>query len=269
MEEHRTIEFRGRHIHYRDEGRSNERTLVLLHGFLQSQDVWSCYTLSYMRTMRVLAIDLPGFGYSDTYGDVHTMEFMADAVKAVLEAADVEQCVMAGHSMGGYVAMAFADKYYYSLRGLALLNSHALADDEERRRCREEDCRKASLNRAEYILSFMASLFDPSKRKALYQDVKDLQDLCLETRLDGLVAAQRGMAMRPDRVGVLQRFEMPALFIYGKNDVRNNLDLCVSQAMEAQHAEILLLSNVGHMCFMEERDYVRPRLRNFVDTCYY
>ncbi|MDY5968710.1 MAG: alpha/beta hydrolase [Bacteroidales bacterium] len=269
MEEHRTIEFRGRRIHYRDEGRNNERTLVLLHGFLQSQDVWSSYTLSYMRSMRVVTIDLPGFGYSDTYGEVHTMEFMAEAVKAVLDAADVDQCVMAGHSMGGYVALAFANNYYYSLRGLALLNSHALADSEDCRSRREEDCRKASLNRAEYILGFIDSLFDPSKRKTLNQDVKDLQDQCLDTRLEGLVAAQKGMAVRPDRVGVLQRFEMPTLFIYGKNDTRNNLDLCVSQAMEAQHAEILLLSNVGHMCFMEERDYVKPRLKNFVETCYY
>ena len=269
MEEHRTIQFNGRPIHYRDEGRANEHTLVLLHGFLQSQDVWSTYTLSYMRTLRVVAIDLPGFGFSATYGDTHTMEFMADAVKAVLDAAGVEQCVLVGHSMGGYVALAFAERYYYNLRGLGLLSSHALADSEEQRHRREEGCRRASLNRAEYILGHISALFDPSKRRTLEQDVKDLQEQCLETRLDGIVAAQHGMAQRKDRVDVLRHFEMPTLFIYGKNDHGNDLDLCVSQAMEAQHAEILLLSNVGHMSFLEERDYVRPRLMNFVETCYY
>ena len=58
------------------------------------------------------------------------MDLMADVVKRVLEEAGVDQCVMVGHSMGGYVALAFADKYPYTLRGLGLINSHALADSE-------------------------------------------------------------------------------------------------------------------------------------------
>ena len=114
MEKHKTITFLDHCIHYRDEGREHSKTLVLLHGFLQSQDTWSPYILSYMRTMRVIAIDLPGHGYSDNFGDVNTMEMMADAVKAVLDELDIEQCVLVGHSLGGYVALAFADRYPYT-----------------------------------------------------------------------------------------------------------------------------------------------------------
>ncbi len=269
MEQHKIIDFQGRHIHYRDEGRHNAQTLVLLHGFLQSQDVWSSYTLSFMRSMRVIAIDLPGCGYSDTYGDAHTMEFMADAVKAVLDAAGVEQCVLVGHSMGGYVALAFAEKYYFLLRGLGLLNSHAFADSEEKQAEREHACQQASVSRAGYIINFIENLFDVSKRKQLDQDIKDLQDQCLETKLEGLLAAQRGMALRRDRIDVLQRLECPMLFVFGKNDHRLPLEYAVSQAMEARHAEILLLSDVAHMSFLEERDYVKLRLLNFVQTCYF
>ena len=76
--------FENRELHYRDEGREYPETLVLLHGFLQNLNVWSSFTLTYMRKMRVISIDLPGHGYSATYSDVHSMDFMANAVKAVL-----------------------------------------------------------------------------------------------------------------------------------------------------------------------------------------
>ena len=101
MEQHRTITVEGRTVHYRDEGRENTRTLVLLHGFLQNLDVWSSYVLSYMNRFRVITIDLPGHGLTESFCDVHTMDFMAKIVKSVLNEAGVDQCVMVGHSMGG------------------------------------------------------------------------------------------------------------------------------------------------------------------------
>ncbi|MBR1644918.1 MAG: alpha/beta hydrolase [Bacteroidales bacterium] len=269
MEQHRTLDFEGHSLHYRDEGRDHEQTLVLLHGFLQSQDVWSSYTLTYMRTLRVVAIDLPGHGYSETYGDVHSMDFMARAVRAVLDEAGVEQCVMVGHSMGGYVALAFAERYPFMLRGLGLINSHAMGDSDASREWRQQACEQLHANRAGFILDFTSSLFDVSKRKFLNQDIKDLQEQCLETTEAGALAALRGMGERPSRLHVLQAIEVPVLFVYGRNDERLPLEEGVSQAMEARHAELLMLADVGHMAFLEERDYVKLRLRNFVATCYF
>ena len=98
---------------------------------MNSLEIWASYTYSYMRDMRVIAIDLPGHGKSDIFGEVHTMDFMAETVKAVLDAVKVEQCVMLGHSMGGYVTLAFAEKYPYMLRGFGLLHSQAMADSNE------------------------------------------------------------------------------------------------------------------------------------------
>ena len=100
------------------------------------------------------------------------------------------------------------------------------------------------------------------------QEIKDIQDQCLETKAESIIAAQRGMAARPSRLHVLRQLEVPTLFIYGKNDPRIAVEVALAQAMEAQHAEILLLENVAHMSHIEERDYVRPRLANFVSTCY-
>lgn len=268
MEQHKTFVYEGHTVHYRDEGRTHPQTLVLLHGYLQSLDVWSSYVLTYMRSMRVLTIDLPGHGYTECFGDVHDMDFMADVVKAVLDDAGVEQCVLVGHSMGGYVALAFAERYPHHLRGLGLLHSHAMADSDEVVERRMATCDQVMSNRACYIVGFVPALFDASHRDIMAQEIKDLQDQCLETKTESIVAAQRGMARRPSRIHVLQDLEVPTLFIYGKNDPRISLEVAMAQAMVARHAEIMLLGNVAHMAHLEERDYVKPRLLNFVNTCY-
>jgi pimeloyl-ACP methyl ester carboxylesterase len=269
MEQHRTIMVDGHTVHYRDEGRNNKKTVVLLHGFLQNLDVWSSYVLSYMHHLRVITIDLPGHGQTETFSETHSMDFMARMVKTVLDEAGVDQCVMIGHSMGGYVALAFAEKHPYLLRGLGLINSHALPDSEEHRHWRQAICEQVKENRASYIVNFVPTLFDDHNRAGLSQDIKDLQDQCLETRSESIIAAQNGMMNRPSRIDVLRQLEVPILFIYGKNDNRIPLELAISQAMIPHHAEILILDNVGHMAFIEEREYVKPRIKNFVDTCYY
>lgn len=268
MEKHKTLLFEGREMHYRDDGREHEQTVVLLHGFLQSLDVWSSYTLSYMRHMRVISIDLPGHGYSATHSDVHTMDFMSNAVKAVLDHAQVEQCVMVGHSMGGYVALAFAEKYSFMLKGLALLHSHAMADSPEIRNRRDEVCRQIHLNRAGFIVDFITNLFDESKRQPLAQDIKELRDQCLETREEGATAAQRGMKVRTSRISTLARLDKPVLFVYGKNDPRIPIELGLSQALLPHRSEVLILDHVAHMSFMEDREYVKRRLADFIDRCY-
>ena len=268
MEQHRTITVEGRTIHYRDEGRDNTHTLVLLHGFLQNLDVWSSYVLSYLNRFRVITIDLPGHGLSDTFCDVHTMDFMARMVKEVLTSAGVDRCVMVGHSMGGYVALSFAEQYPYTLRGLGLISSHAMADSDKHRRYREEACREAEVNRANYILGFIPPLFDDSRRAALSKEIKDLQDQCLDITTASIIAAQRGMARRASHINTLQNLDIPVLFVYGKNDPRIPLEVAVSQTMLPRRSESLLLDGVAHMPFMEEREYLKPRLANFVDTCY-
>ena len=268
MEEHRTLTVDGRTVHYRDEGRHNTPTLVLLHGFLQNLDVWSSYVLSYMNQMRVITIDLPGHWLTDTFCEVHTTDFMADIVKEVLKACGVDQCVMVGHSMGGYVALAFAERYRYTVRGLGLINSHAMADTDEQRQRREEVCQAVQENAASYIVGFVSSLFDESRRAALSHDINDLQSQCLLTTAASIIAAQRGMERRPSRIALLQQLDVPVYFVYGKNDPRIPIELAVTQTLLPRRAEALLLSDVAHMAFLEEREYLKPRLLNFALGCY-
>ena len=268
MEQHRKIEIDGREVHYRDEGREHQETLVLLHGFLQNLDVWTPYTLHFMRYLRVITIDLPGHGYTQCFSDVHSMDFMAKVVKTVLQEAGVLKCVMVGHSMGGYVALAFADLFPFSLCGLGLLHSHALADIESKKQERLRVCEEVQINRPSYIFRFIPSLFDDSRQMDLAQDIKDLKEQCLETSTQSICAAQKGMMMRPSRLDLLSRLDIPVLSVFGKNDPRLPVELAVSQAMEPKRSEILLLDKVAHMSFIEESEFVRQRILNFVHSCY-
>ena len=108
---HHTLEFKGTNLHYQDEG-NGDIVLVLIHGFMTDLRVWSSYVFSYMRDIRVVTIDLLGHGHSGWIEDTpSTTDLQAEAVKEVLDYLGINECVMVGHSMGGYVSLAFAEAY--------------------------------------------------------------------------------------------------------------------------------------------------------------
>ncbi len=265
--EHKILYYQNKKIHYQDEGNGNH-VLVLLHGFMNSLEVWSSFVYSYMRETRVIAIDLPGHGKSDSLQDVHSMELMADVVKAVLDDAHVEKCVMIGHSMGGYVTAAFSEKYPLMINGFGFLHSHVLKDDEEAKKNRYRACEVVRNNRTGYIINFIPNLFSEKAKNYLQREIENLQDVALEMKSESVVAAQMGMAERESKVDLLLKTDEPVLFIYGKKDSRIPLELAMSQAMLPKHSEILLLDNVAHMGHLEAREIVKFRIKSFVEGCY-
>ena len=175
---------------------------------------------------------------------------------------------MMGHSMGGYVTCAFAERYPYMLKGMGLINSHAMADSEDARRHRYDVCHYVQENRAKYIVDFLPTLFDESRRATLERDIVDLTEQCLFTTTESIIATQQGMAARPSRIGVLQQLNVPAYFIFGQNDSRIPIEFAITQTLMPRRSESLILNNVGHMAFLEEREYIKPRILSFVQNCY-
>lgn len=268
MEKHSSIIYEGCEIHYRQEGERNAQTIVLLHGFMQSLEVWNEFMLCNMGSMRIVSVDLPGHGYSECHSEVHTMEFMAKCVKEVLDYLDISLCVIVGHSLGGYVALAFADLYPHLVKGLALLNSHALADNEETKKRRDEACRQIAADKFSFSIDFITNLFNSERRYNFSQEIKEITDLSLKASTEGLVAAQKGMKERPSRLHTLETLKVPILFVYGKKDPRIALELGLSQSMLVHRGEVLILDDVAHMSFIEESDYVCNGLVDFVHRCY-
>ena len=125
------LDYKGINIFYTDTGKG--QVVVLLHGFLEDASMWNALIPELSKKNRVVAIDLLGHGNTNSLGYVHTMEDMANTVKAVLSHLSLRKFIFIGHSMGGYVALAFAKLYPENIKGLCLLNSTYEADDLERK----------------------------------------------------------------------------------------------------------------------------------------
>jgi len=166
------VGFRGGKIHYRAEGKG--RAIVLLHGFLGNMQVWENLLPSLIKRYKVILIDLPGHGLTENFGYVHKMDLMAEAVKAVLHELQLRRYVLIGHSMGGYVSMAFAEKYMDNLRGLVLFHSSAFADSEEKKLDRDKAIKVAKRHKEKYLKESLKKLL--SKDGSFH-----IQDASLDT----------------------------------------------------------------------------------------
>lgn len=243
------IDFRGKKIFCQVSGKGP--FIVLLHGFLESGEIWKNFVRKLCGSFRVITIDLPGHGLSENLSPVHSMDDMAEAVRHVLKSLDVPPCIMVGHSMGGYVTLAYAEKYPRSLRGFVLFHSQAGADSAETRINRERTITLVHKDHHGFIMIFIPDLFDPVNFKKFGKEIENLKELAQKTSKEGIIAALEGMKIRPDRQHVLLQSKVPVLFIIGKNDKRILMEVIMPQTLLPEHSEMILLDHVGHMGFIE------------------
>ena len=121
------------------DSQQGERCVVLLHGYLESMFVWDDFVPLLYKRVRVVTLDLPGHGISEVRGECHSMEYLADVVRDALQALGIARCTLVGHSMGGYVALAFCERHPEMLDGLVLFSSTPNADTEEKRENRRRE----------------------------------------------------------------------------------------------------------------------------------
>ena len=260
------IVFEGHRVHYSSQG--NGPALVLLHGFLESLEIWDNFAAELSREFKVVRIDLPGHGKSDTVAEVHTMELMAEAVKAVLDHLEISSCLVAGHSMGGYVSLAFVEKYPDCPRGIVLFHSQAAPDSTEARENRNRTIGIVKKNRSGFIRVFIPDLFDQRHVTKHTRQIENLVRMASEVKDEGIIAAIEGMKERKGWLNLLQHIKMPVLFIAGKQDSRIPCKLILEQATIPAHAEVLLLDHVGHMGFIEASSQTLAALRHFALRCF-
>ncbi|MGC8864671.1 MAG: alpha/beta fold hydrolase [Bacteroidales bacterium] len=265
--ESKILNFNGKTLHYRIEGSGD--TVVLLHGFMESANIWEDFGNELARNFLCIAPDLPGHGASDMLAEVHGMELMADAVKAILEENKVKTCVMAGHSMGGYVSLAFAEKYPEFVRGLVLFHSTALADTEEGKRNRERAIEIVRQNKQGYIAQFIPSLFAEFNVERFQPEIQRMVEETLRMPAEAIIAAQAGMKDRKSYLDLLTRASYPVLFIAGKHDSRIPVDKILAQAVLPPHSEVLLLAQAGHMGYLEAFKDTLGALRFFAERAFY
>ncbi len=244
------------------------KTVVLLHGFLENMDIWENFSAALAKDFQVLLIDLPGHGQSDLHSfESHSMELMADIVNDVLEKLNIQKCVMIGHSMGGYVSLAFAENYQDKLSGFGVFHSHAYADTPEGKINRGRAIQIVKDNHKDFISSFIPDLFTKENQKKLSTEINKLQEASKSISKEAVIAALEGMRHRTDKEKLLKTTNLPVLFIIGKQDPRTPLDKLLPQIALAKHAEVLILDNVAHMGYLEDYKNTLAFVKHFVDIC--
>ncbi len=251
-------------LHIADSGKG-DRCVVLLHGYLESMYVWDDFVPLLAPSVRVVTLDIPGHGISEVKGEVHTMDMMAATVRDMLDALGIERATLVGHSMGGYVSLAFCAAYPERLDGVVLLSSSPFPDDETKRENRRREMALVRAGKKDVLARVAPETgFAEANRPRLKSYIDDLVEQVHITEDDGIVALLGGMIERPDRNEMLRASRVPQMFILGKHDNYIPLEAAEKIVETNPQARVVWLENSGHMGFIEEPRATAEAILDFV-----
>ncbi|CAL2113600.1 Pimeloyl-ACP methyl ester carboxylesterase [Tenacibaculum sp. 190130A14a] len=254
------IEFKNNKVYYSSEGKGN--VVLLLHGFLENSSMWKELSEELVKKHRVICVDLLGHGKTGCIGYVHTMEEMADAVNEVLKSLQIGKATIIGHSMGGYVGLAFAEKYIEKVTGICLLNSTSQADSEERKELRLRACRMAQTNYEALVKMSITNLFAETSRITFAKEIEVIKKDALKTPVQGYIAATKGMRERKNRETVLKKIEK-RLIISGEKDPILHKEFLVLEATRTKTPITFL--PLGHMSYIESNKDLTSKIKEFLN----
>lgn len=269
MQQH-YIQYQSSSIFYRCAG--NGRPVVLVHGFGEDGEIWNRQVDFLKAHFKLIIPDLPGSGQSAMINSI-TIENMADTIKAILDKELPESntpVIMIGHSMGGYITLAFAEKYPDSLKAFGLFSSSAFADSEEKKVARTKSI--AFIQRFgayEFLKTAIPALFlsgqkEPTPSAPHNHDIQKLVEEGKKFTPEALTSYYQAMIARPDRIAVLKTFTGPVLFIIGTHDKAVPFEQSMQQCYLPQQSHVHILRNSAHMGMWEETDKANAALLLFL-----
>ena len=247
-------------VSYTDNGKGT--AIVFLHGYLENSKMWDVFIPELSKKNRVITIDLLGHGQTEPRGYIQSMEDNADVVHEVLSHLKIRKAVLAGHSMGGYVALAFAEMYPDFVKGIALINSTSLADSDERKANRDRAIKAVKKDYTAFVRLSIANLFSENNRERFAEEIEKVKQEALKTPLQGIVASLEGMKIRKDREVLLHFAPYPMLLVLGKKDPVLNYEENLSQ-IENTAVKLVTFPD-GHMSPIENEKELLVVLLEFM-----
>lgn len=252
------------HLFYRDKGAG--APTLLLHGFAEDGTVWDNQAGTLSTACRLIIPDLPGSGRSPALTTPVSIEALATTIKDLLDKLKIDQCTLIGHSMGGYITLAFAALYPERLNAFGLFHSTAYPDSEEKKATR----RKA----IDFIRTNGAAPFIRQSTPNLFSiHTREHQPELIETTIakysgfapGSLIAYYEAMIARPDRTDVLRQFTLPVLFIIGQDDNVIPVQQTLQQSWLPSISHLHILKNAGHQAMLENPEKSTQLLREFIN----
>jgi pimeloyl-ACP methyl ester carboxylesterase len=252
----------GRTIAYSEAG--SGQPIVVLHGYCGSHRYWDEVVPLLASRGRVIAPDLRGHGESSAGEGIYSMEALADDIAALLDALEIPKANLFGHSLGGYAALAFAEKYEERLAAFGLVHSTTYPDSEpaQANRLKAVDTIRTE-GVAAFVEGLIPKLFAPDHKASMPEKLQKAVDIGLETSPDGAIGCALGMRERPDRTAVLEGLKVPVLLLAGELDevIPPEKRFPVTKDNVAQ----ILLNNVAHMGMVEDPKAFADAINLFLD----
>ncbi len=275
-----------RALFYREYG--SGLPVVLLHGFAEDGTIWDQQAATLSADCRLIIPDLPGSGRSTSLPDGPpapdeeaatmpdedagstpsgiSLEDLAGSVAVLLDREAIEKCVLIGHSMGGYIALAFAEKYPERLMALGLFHSTAYSDSEEKKAGRQKNISFIRKNgAATFIRQSTPNLFGDYTREHHPELISDTVDRYSGFSPDSLVSYTEAMIRRPDRTAILRQFAGPVLFIIGREDTIIPMEYSLQQCHLPALSHIHIVEHAGHEAMLENPGRSNEILHSFIN----
>ncbi|MEQ8625455.1 MAG: alpha/beta hydrolase [Vicingaceae bacterium] len=261
----RTLNFRGSQFAYKVKG--SGRAILLIHGFLGTQEVWNTYFDRLSTHFKVISLDLPGHGKSQNLGYVHEMGLMANLVYALLKELNIRKAVIAGHSLGGYVGLAFAELFPDHVLGLILVNSTAKGDSKAKINSRNQLISLLKKDQKRPLELLVPNFFNVINRKTGYFRRRYL-NMAFKANHAGILATIEGMKIRKEREIVLKFAPFPYLHLIGEHDKLLATKDLMEEAELNDKGYAILFKESSHMLLWEEEEKCYKQIKHFTKNLY-
>lgn len=242
------------------ERRGNGTPLVLLHGFPLDHHLWDEVVPLLEDTFDVIVPDLRGFGNSTMVDAPHGMDDYASDIASLLNSLNIEKAAIVGHSMGGYVALAFARLYPGRVRGLGLVSSQVLPDTPERKEGRYKSAADVSANGIDSVVEAMTPKFTFDEKLQSYARAS------MERQQPAAYSgALKAMAERADSTSLLSSFDFPVVIIHGDSDSLIPIDRAREVKAALPQAHLVEIRGAGHMPMMEAKEKTAEALKHLAE----
>ncbi|MFE4707492.1 alpha/beta fold hydrolase [Peribacillus simplex] len=246
-------------LSYIDTGKGNE-TLLFIHGFCGSHEYWSDIIAELKDEYRIIAVDLRGHGASEEIGGSFSIEDMAADIASFLEELEIGQVYMFGHSLGGYITLAFAERFPGKLSGFSLVHSTAFPDDETGKEGRLKAVEKIE---SEGIPAFIDGLIPKLFANSDDPNIDHIKEIGYKTSEIGAIGSLHAMRNRIDRNHVLKDTKLPVLLVAGEQDKVIPVDKTFS--VKGSHIKEVILKGSGHMGMLEAPSRLIEEIIRFVE----
>jgi 3-oxoadipate enol-lactonase len=251
----------GARVEVRVDG-SDGASIVLIAGFPLTREIWNSQADALSRRHRTIRPDLRGIGKSGVPDGPYLMERLASDVATVLDALGIERVALAGHSLGGYVCLAFARMFTERVTHLALVCSRLAADSSEQAEARREMAdrieREVSMESA--IDAYLPRLTAPQTAAERPDIVARVREMAGSIEPKGAASMLRGMAMRAPADDIAPDLDVPVLIVAGGRDVVISMEETHAIARAFPRGRLIVCENSGHLPMLEEPEKVTDAL---------